>query len=77
MFSTQLKREIAMKVQAILQETAHEELPNGEIQFILHVDGAEAWSWANIRNNGQRSADVPDWLKQNLSQQLSGIKPNN
>lgn len=25
---------------------------SGEIQFLLHVDGAESWSWADIRNNG-------------------------
>lgn len=23
-----------------------------EIQFSLHVEGAESWSWADIRNNG-------------------------
>ena len=51
MFSIKLKQEISEKVQAILQETAHDELPKGEINFILHVDGAESWSWANIRNN--------------------------
>ncbi|MCG8004664.1 MAG: hypothetical protein JAY88_14590 [Candidatus Thiodiazotropha lotti] len=52
MFSVRQKREIAEKVQAILRETAHPELPNDEIQFHLHVDGAERWSWADIRNNG-------------------------
>jgi hypothetical protein len=24
----------------------------GEISFHLHVDGAENWSWADIKNNG-------------------------
>ena len=67
MFSSELKREIAMKVQAILQETAHVELPAGEIQFILHVDGAEDGSWANIRNGSAHDAPVPDVLIQNLS----------
>jgi len=52
MFSVRQKREIADKVQAILRETEHPELPPGEIQFSLHVDGAESWSWADIRNNG-------------------------
>ena len=51
MFSVQQKREIADKVQAILRATAHPELPAGEIQFHLHVEGAEAWSWAYVRNN--------------------------
>jgi hypothetical protein len=52
MFSVEEKREIADKVQRILRETLHPELPEGEIQFSLHVDGAASWSWADIRNNG-------------------------
>ena len=52
MFSLRQKREIAEKVQAILRETMHPELPKGEIRFHLHVDGAEPWSWADIHNNG-------------------------
>jgi hypothetical protein len=52
MFSVAQKREIADKVQKILRETGHPELPEGEIRFFLHVDGAEAWSWADIKNNG-------------------------
>jgi hypothetical protein len=39
-------------VQKILQDTKHPELPDGEISFHLHVDGAEDWSWADIKNNG-------------------------
>ena len=67
MFSIQLKRIIATKVQSVLQGIAHDELPDGEIQFILHVDGAESWSWANIRNNGNCDVPVPDALVQNLA----------
>lgn len=52
MFSVRQKREIAEAVQKILRDTNHPELPQGEIQFLLHVDGAESWSWADIRNNG-------------------------
>ena len=52
MFSVRQKREIADAVQRILRDTNHPELPKGEIQFSLHVDGAESWSWADIRNNG-------------------------
>lgn len=52
MFSIMQKRQIAKAVQKILQETNHPELPEGEITFLLHVDGAEDWSWADIRNNG-------------------------
>lgn len=52
MFSCNQKREIADKIQAILRETNHPELPKGEIKFHIHVDGAESWSWADIKNNG-------------------------
>lgn len=52
MFSVRQKREIADAVQSILRGTNHPELPQGEIQFSLHVDGAEGWSFADIRNNG-------------------------
>ena len=52
MFSVQQKRDISYKIQNILRETQHPELPEGEIQFNIHISGAEHWSWADIRNNG-------------------------
>lgn len=52
MFSVQQKRDISDAIQKVLRNTEHPELPKGEIQFALHVQGAEAWSWANIRSNG-------------------------
>jgi len=52
MFSVRQKRWISDGVQKLLRATNHPELPPGEITFHLHVDGAEAWSWADIRNNG-------------------------
>lgn len=55
MFSVRQKREISETVQKILRETNHPELPSGEIEFTLHVKGAESWSWADIRNNGSVS----------------------
>ena len=51
MFSIQQKRDISTKVQEILRATNHPELPEGEINFHLHVDGAENWSWADIEPN--------------------------
>ncbi len=42
MFSVQQKRMIAEEIQTILRKTNHPELPNEEIQFYLHVDGAES-----------------------------------
>ena len=52
MFSMRQKREIAEAVQKILRDTNHPELPEGEIDFHLHVSGAPVWSWADIQNNG-------------------------
>lgn len=53
MFSVRQKREIADKIQKILRDTNHPELPDGEIEFNLHVVGSErTWSWADICNNG-------------------------
>lgn len=52
MFSVQQKREISDAVQKILRATNHPELPKtGEIEFMLRVEGAEEWSWAEIKNN--------------------------
>lgn len=51
MFSVQQKRDIANKIQTVLRETNHPELPQGEISFFLHVEGATMMSWADIRNN--------------------------
>ena len=67
MFTQQQKQSISNLVQAILKETACDELPSGEINFILHVDGAEDWSWANIRNESARDIPVPDEIVENLS----------
>lgn len=53
MFSVRQKREISDAVQKVLKDTKHPELPEGEISFLLHVEGADpTWSWADIRNNG-------------------------
>ncbi len=52
MFSVRQKREIADAVQKILRDTNHPELPDGEIEFMLCVNGSSAMSFANIRNNG-------------------------
>lgn len=66
MFSPELKEEISQKIQKLLSETNHPELPPGEIHFLLHIDGAKKWSWANIRNKSSRSIDAPDELIRNL-----------
>lgn len=52
MFSVRQKREIANKIQKIIRETNHPELPMGEIRFKIHIEGGHYLSWANIENNG-------------------------
>jgi len=62
MFSIRQKREIANAVEKILRDTNHPELPDGDINFKLHVEGAEDWSWANIQNNKSVSnPSVNEW----------------
>lgn len=51
MFSLNQKRRISTQVQQILRDTNHPELPDGEISFLLRVDGDSEVSWAHIRNN--------------------------
>ncbi len=52
MFSLNRKRDIAEKIQKILRETNHPELPETEIEFEIRVKGAENCSGACIKNNG-------------------------
>jgi len=66
MFSIRQKREIADAVQRILRGTNHPELPSGEINFLLRVEGAEDWSWAEIKNNGSvKDPTVNPWNEAN------------
>ena len=58
MFSARTKQLISKEIQELLQSIDDSELPtSGEIHFILHVDGKEDWSWANIRNDEDK--DIP------------------
>jgi hypothetical protein len=76
MFSVQQKRQIADAVQRILRETGHPELPPGEINFLLHVEGAETWSWADIRNNGAVSAPaINPWNEAQAKHSAPGSGP--
>ena len=62
MFSVRQKREISNKIQQILRETNHPELPDGEIDFLLRVNGDTAMSWADIRNNGAiKNPSINPW----------------
>ncbi len=68
MFSIIQKRYISEQIQEILRSTNHPELPKGEISFTIHVDGAEDWSWADIKNNGSvEYPTVNPWNERDLS----------
>jgi len=65
MFSVNQKRQISSAIQEILKGTNHPELPKGEVNFHLHVDGAESWSWADIKNNSQvENPQINPWNEQ-------------
>lgn len=51
MFSMEQKRKIAAAVEKILLDLDHTEMPTERPIFILHVEGKESWSWANINPN--------------------------
>jgi len=74
MFSNKVKSEISEKIQKILQETKHPELPEGEIPFLLHVDGESHDAWANIRNSRDRSVPAPSILVRNMSLVNTAVK---
>lgn len=60
MFSVRQKRELSTAIQKLLRDTGHPELPAGEIEFRLHVNGAESWQWAVILNNSAVIAPKPN-----------------
>lgn len=51
MFSKREKQMIAQAVEAVLLSLDHPEMPKERPSFKLHVDGKEAWSWADIEPN--------------------------
>ncbi len=42
---------IAQKIEELLLSLNHPEMPTERPKFSLHVDGKEAWSWADIKPN--------------------------
>lgn len=51
MFSREEKNKIAQAVEELLLNLNHPEMPKEKPRFILHIDGKEGWSWANIKPN--------------------------
>jgi len=67
MFSPEEKTTIAEVISRLLISLNHPEMPKSSPKFILHVDGAESWSWANITNSNDRGKDIPQYLVKNRS----------
>jgi len=51
MFSFKEKQIIADKIEKILLDLKHPEMPDNMPIFELHVEGKERWSWTNIAPN--------------------------
>ena len=51
MFSVAEKKMIAQKIEEILLELNHPEMPKEKLAFKLHVDGKASWSRADIEPN--------------------------
>lgn len=51
MFSLKEKQFIAAELEKLLLSLNHPEMPKEKPVFTLHVDGAESWSWADIKPN--------------------------
>lgn len=51
MFSKAEKQVIADRIEKLLLSMDHPEMPKEKVSFTLHVDGKEAWSWADIEPN--------------------------
>lgn len=59
MFSTAQKQYIAGRIEEILLELGHPEMPLDRPAFKLHVDGKESWSWADIEPNWKFGVSNP------------------
>jgi len=67
MFSLQQKRYIAAKIERLLLEIGHPEMPTEKPRFKLHVDGKADWSYADIE---------PNWTFDDATEK-PGVNPHN
>lgn len=64
MFSKEQKIFIAAEVEKLLLELNHPEMPKEKVDFALHINGKEDWSWADITPNWTFSEDNPPSVNQ-------------
>lgn len=60
MFSREDKKKIAEAVEKVLLEIDHPEMPKEKPMFMLHVNGKEYWSWADIKPNWTYEEEKPE-----------------
>lgn len=65
MFSVKQKQKIAEEIEKVLLSFNHPEMPKERPIFMLHVDGKEEWSWADI---------TPNWIYED---KVPGVNPHN
>lgn len=53
------KQKIADVIEKVLIEINHPEMPTEKPYFILHVEGKEPWSWADIQPNWTFTKEKP------------------
>lgn len=58
MFSAKEKAQIAEIIEKTIRELNHPEMDNSNIQFQLHIQGKESWSYANIHENSKKPGPV-------------------
>jgi hypothetical protein len=61
MFSRAEKQRIAKVVEEVIREIDHPEMDNENIRFLLHVQGREDWSYADIRENSAVHGESSPW----------------
>ena len=59
MFSVKQKQKISEEIEKLLLKFDHPEMPKEKVNFKLHVDGIEDWSWADISPNWYYNDETP------------------
>jgi len=66
MFSMKQKQHISAEIEKLLLSVKHPEMPTEKVRFVVHVHGAEDWSYAVIE---------PNWTFSDTNK--PGINPHN
>ena len=77
MFSVKEKQLIAKAVEKVLLGLKHPEMPGSKPSFLLHVNGKESWSFADIEPNwmyedGKKEMGVNGWNE--IAREVMGRK---